>query len=136
MTLRFEIEDGAEIWRRDFDGRAMVSKQSLGTGRHQGLLIERVGIFNLGLALVEDSGRLKLVARSFDVCGLPLPKFLAPILNAYEYAIGDRFHFHVELGVPLLGSLVRYEGWLGPTGCGSPTRDEKERADVDHDNRT
>jgi len=40
---------------------------------------------------------------------------LAPRCNAYEYAAAGRFHFHVELGHPLTGLIVRYQGWLAPT---------------------
>jgi len=29
-------------------------------------------------------------------------------------ADGGRFNFHVEIGLPLIGRIVRYRGWLMP----------------------
>ena len=37
-----------------------------------------------------------------------------PALNSYEFAQDGRFHFHVEIGHPLTGLIVRYRGWLVP----------------------
>jgi hypothetical protein len=43
---------------------------------------------------------------------LPLPRFLAPTGNTFERAEDGRFHFHVEIGFPWTGLIVRYRGWL------------------------
>ena len=67
-----------------------------------------------GMALVLDQGRLRLIVRRWSMFGIPLPLSLAPGGNAYEYAENGRFHFHVEIGHPLTGSIVGYRGWLVP----------------------
>jgi Domain of unknown function (DUF4166) len=46
--------------------------------------------------------------------GIPLPPAMAPRSNAYEFARDGRFHFHVEIGHPVTGLIVRYRGWLVP----------------------
>jgi hypothetical protein len=33
---------------------------------------------------------------------------------AWEEVKDDRFRFHVEIILPLIGPVVRYEGWLEP----------------------
>ncbi len=58
--------------------------------------------------------RLQLVLRRWSFLGLPLPLRLGPVGDAYEFAADGRFHFHVELGHPLTGLIVRYRGWLAP----------------------
>ena len=36
------------------------------------------------------------------------------MFDAYESADDGRFNFHVEIRLPLIGSIVRYRGWLMP----------------------
>src|SRR6478735_1777828 len=49
------------------------------------------------LALVCDSDRMRLLVRRWRVCGIPMPRALAPRGNSYEFAQAGRFHFHVEI---------------------------------------
>ncbi len=46
------------------------------------------------------------------VLGLSWPAMLAPALEAWEGAAGTQYDFAVEIRLPLLGRLVRYEGRL------------------------
>jgi hypothetical protein len=75
---------------------------------------ERFGPLKVGMALVLDGGRLRLIVRRWSVFGIPLPLCLAPGGDSYEYAADGRFHFHVEIGHPMTGLVVRYQGWLVP----------------------
>jgi hypothetical protein len=115
IEVRFEAKNGAEIWQRNFAGQRFSSSQSEGTGRSSRLLAERFGPFTFGLAVLAGSGQLTLVLRRWSLLGIPLPLVLAPRSDSYEF-VGDdgRFHFHVELRLPLAGLLVRYRGWLVP----------------------
>ena len=112
--VRFEVRNGIEIWRRDFAGKTFSSFQSEGTGRSARLLSERFGPFTFGLAVLAETGRLTLVLRRWSFLGMPLPLVLAPRSNSYEFVDEGRFHFHVELKLPLAGLIVRYRGWLVP----------------------
>ena len=40
--------------------------------------------------------------------------WLAPKGPAFEEERDGRFRFHVEIGHPLTGLIVRYQGWLQP----------------------
>jgi hypothetical protein len=112
VRVDFRRESGREIWRRDFAGKNFCSTQEEGRGRFERLLCERFGPFAFGLALVLDGGRLHLVVRKWSAFGIPMPLALAPRGEAFESADGGRFNFHVEIGLPLVGLIVRYRGWL------------------------
>lgn len=106
--------DGVETWTRTFGGRTLQSRQEEGRGRYEGLVVERFGPTRFGMAVTEADGRLRLVLRRWDVLGVPMPRWLMPRVLSGEHADDGRFHFLVDISVPVLGRLVRYEGWLVP----------------------
>jgi hypothetical protein len=112
VSVTFTATPRCETWRRTFDRRSFTSVQSEGTGRNERLLVERFGPFRFGLAVVLSDERLNLVVRTWDFLGMPLPLWLAPGGEAYEYAEDGLFHFHVEINHWLTGLIVRYHGWL------------------------
>jgi hypothetical protein len=114
VKVSFRLKDGREIWRREFAGRVMQSTQEEGQGRFERLICERFGPFAFGLALVLRGGRLLIVVRRWTMFGIPMPLALAPSGDAYESTDDGRFNFHVEIGLPLIGMIVRYRGWLVP----------------------
>jgi hypothetical protein len=114
VTVSFRARAGREHWRRTFAGCSFASTQEEGRGRFERLVCERFGPLAFGMALVWEGDRMRLVLRRWSMLGIPLPLFLAPRSNAYEFAQGGRFHFHVEIGHPLMGPIVGYRGWLIP----------------------
>jgi hypothetical protein len=112
VTVTFEAKDGREIWTRDFAGKRFSSIQYLGGGRDEGLICERFGPLVFAMALVIADGKMQLVVRQWSAFGIPLPRFLMPAGNTFESAEDGRFHFHVEIGFPWTGLIVRYRGWL------------------------
>jgi hypothetical protein len=117
VRVDFKVENGVEHWTRTFAGRAFHSTQEQGRGRSEWLLCERFGPLCVGLAVIVDQGRLRLVVRRWSLLGIPMPRWLAPSSNSYEYAENGRFRFHVEIGHPLTGLIVGYRGWLVPHDC-------------------
>lgn len=114
VRVVFKAERGREIWTRTFAGRSFHSTQEQGRGQFEWLLCEHFGPVNAGMALIVDDGRLRLIVRRWSVFGIPMPLALAPRGDSYEYAEDGRFRFHVEIGVPLIGPIVSYRGWLVP----------------------
>ena len=115
VTVSFSLRDGREHWQRTFAGHSFASTQEQGRGRFERLLCERFGPLNIGMALVVEDGRMRLVIRRWSFCGIPLPLALAPRSNAYELADEQgRFNFHVEISHPFMGLIVGYRGWLIP----------------------
>lgn len=115
VQVDFRVKNGKEIWKRNFAGYTFLSVQSEGKGRYQGLLAERFGPLTFGLALVLKNQKLHLTVRRWSVFGIPMPLFLAPSGDSYEHCEDGKFHFHVEITLPLIGRIVHYRGWLTPS---------------------
>jgi len=114
VTVNLIARNGGEVWERRFAGKKMRSIQEEGRA---GLLIERFGPFAFSMTVTVADGRLSLDVREGWMLGIPLPAVLRPRITAYEHDEGDRFNFHVDLALPLIGRLVRYIGWLEPEGA-------------------
>src|SRR5512144_1685301 len=95
-------------------GSLSGSTQEEGRGSFDRLMCERFGPFAFGIALKREADRLRLVIRRWSVLGIRLPHALAPFGSAYESAEDGRFHFHVEIRLPVIGLIVGYRGWLVP----------------------
>jgi hypothetical protein len=105
-------EGAGERWVRDFGGARFSSSQHCGTGRNDGLLVERFGIIRVALALVVEGDRLCLVPRRWSCLGLPLPRILLPQGRSFETERDGKFRFDVQIAVPLIGLIVAYRGSL------------------------
>jgi len=112
VSVRFEAKDGRETWTRDFAGKHFSSLQFEGRGANEALACERFGPVTIAMALVLDGDCMRLISRRCTVFGIPLPKFLHPRGGIHESADDNRFNFHVEIGFPWTGLIVRYRGWL------------------------
>jgi hypothetical protein len=114
VTVKFTVESGLERWTRTFGSKSFSSTQALGTGREEHLIRESFGPFHVGLAIVLDDGRLRVIPRTWSFLGIPLPRALLPQGASYEHAANGRFNFHVEIASPLTDLIVAYRGWLVP----------------------
>jgi hypothetical protein len=115
VTVTFLTDaTGVETWGRNFAGRLMVSTQEPGRGRNAHLITERFGPFAFGLAMVTQGPKLRVIPRRWTLFGLPLPRALMPRGDSYETEQADKFRFHVEIALPLIGPVVTYDGWLDP----------------------
>lgn len=112
LSVDFTCREGKEVWRRNFNGRCFQSVQRAGTGRFHGKVLEYFGPLCFAFILNLEDGKLHLKTVGWYCFGLPLPLALAPKGEAFEYGDGDRFNFHVEIGMPLTGLIVHYRGWL------------------------
>jgi hypothetical protein len=114
VSVRFDASGDTEIWTRTFGDESFSSHQFAGRGRSEGLLCERFGPLTFAMALVPEGTRLSLIVRRWSVFGVSLPMWLCPRSDAHEAVEGGQFRFHVEIGHPLTGLIVRYRGWLVP----------------------
>jgi hypothetical protein len=102
-----------EEWRRTFGTHPLTSFQSR---RHDGLLVERMGPVELRFALRAEGGALLYRSTGASMrlgpLRIPLPRRLAPRVEAWERPAGEpgRAHVAVEVHLPLAGLLVAYEG--------------------------
>ncbi|MBX7248089.1 MAG: DUF4166 domain-containing protein [Caulobacteraceae bacterium] len=115
VEVRFTEADGIEVWRRTFADQSFSSRQSLGRGRSEGLVVERFGAIGIAMAVTVEDGRLNLHIRRATFLGVPLPGFLRPRLETFETVDArGRFVFDDRVSMPLAGLIVHYRGWLTP----------------------
>ncbi|PRC94067.1 DUF4166 domain-containing protein [Solimicrobium silvestre] len=102
----------AESWQRNFNGKIFRSEISNGQGKYEHLICERFGPFTFGIALVPENGKLNYEVRRWRFLQIPLPGFLCPGGDSFEYVSNDKFYFNVEIKYALSGLIVSYRGWL------------------------
>ncbi|WP_422015162.1 DUF4166 domain-containing protein [Reyranella sp.] len=113
IEVDFVVRGGRETWIRRVGGRTMRSEQYIGLRRPGGWIVERFGPFAFDLAVPVRDGRLELVIAGMRFGKVPLPRVLWPLINAAETEDEEgRFRFDVEIGLPWIGRLVRYRGFL------------------------
>ena len=110
LHVAFAEQGGIECWTRFFGDQRFRSYLS----EHRGLLIERFGPLRFRFDLHATSTGLDMRMKGWSVLGLPLPLALAPRSPAREWQEGERFRFDVPISLPVIGSIVRYSGWLIP----------------------
>ena len=108
MSVEGEHLPDRMIWNRRFGERKLESCFRL----QQGRLIESLGPFRLQLRLEVRDDRLRYVLERATLFGIPVPRSLAPDLEAWEGEREGRYDFAVEVRLPFIGRLVRYEGLL------------------------
>lgn len=119
--LRVSISsDGNTLhWNRQFNDRDEFRSLFVPVGRFpSGHWVECSGRIQLRLrvSLVEGSWHWQHLGSS--LWGLPLPRWLMPRTTAYKEVRHGMYHFHVEVAVPLVGTVLSYSGDLEP---GSPS---------------
>lgn len=122
LHVGFAERDGRETWRRDFGGHRFRSELSA----CKGLLVERFGPIRFAFALPSDGAGLSMELRHWSIFGVPLPRLLAPRIDAREWQEDDHFRFDVAVSAPLAGHIVRYSGWLRPLDEAAPTAAERQ----------
>lgn len=108
-TVVFDVDPKGETWRRNFGGRQMISTLIY----RDGLLHERLGALQFRFWLHVADGALWWQVAGVRLFGiLPLPVGLFQNVHCCEREADGRYEFTVEAGMPLMGTIVRYAGWL------------------------
>ena len=109
--ILIEAGRNRSVWRRRIAGGRFVSR--LSSPRSKGRVVERFGPFAFDLTLTPEGETLVYRVAGWRWLGLPMPRALAPTTRTHEAVDGQgRFVFDVEIGLPGLGRMVRYRGWL------------------------
>lgn len=110
---------GGEIWRRRFGRRTFRSRlRYLGSGR----VSEQFGPLTFDLTLPVTGGRMGMQVSKGRFLGLiPLPRWMLPVSETYEFVDKGKFQFDVRISHPLIGLIVHYRGWLVPGPDGDPS---------------
>lgn len=107
-----KVTEKGEVWERDFGGHVMRSLCELAPS--SGRFRERFGGFLFELDLKVEDGAVHMPVRRAWCLGVPLPKFLLPLSETWEFEQNGTFQFDVTLYAPTGGLMVRYRGYLKP----------------------
>ncbi len=112
VTVTVDRCEGEEIWQRNFGGCRFASRLRYEGGN---VVSERFGPFDILLGLSAENSEVRMPVTGWRIGRMKLPLFLAPTSDTREFAGDDgRFHFDVRIGLPLIGLLAHYRGWLEP----------------------
>ena len=112
VAVRLEVSPTGtgERWVRSFAGRPLVTFQTV----EGGLLMERGGPICFGLVLEVVEGGMTFRTRRAWLLGIPLPKWIAPNVEAEVVPNEAGWRAEVRLRLPLLGRILDYEGEVVP----------------------
>lgn len=110
LHVDFAEERGADRWTRHFGPHGFHSVLS----QRGASLVERFGPLRFRFALPADSGGLAMELKGWSFLGLKLPAWMAPHTEAREWQEDERFRFDVRIGLPFVGEIIHYSGWLLP----------------------
>lgn len=115
LRVRFVADGRGELWERTFAGRRFASYQFPAERSLEPIVFERFGPITIALRLNLDGSHLDIVPQRWSLLGVPLPQSLMPVGETFETVDEQgRFNFHVEIGHPSFGRIVRYRGYLVP----------------------
>ncbi len=108
------VPDGrGQRWVRRFGPHTLTTHQV----EERGLLVESSGPASLGFMLSVENGVLRFRVRRAWLLGVPWPRWLAPTIEADNWAREpDGWRVRVQFRVPLLGLVGQYEGDVLPEG--------------------
>ena len=110
IKVSMDLQGEKEIWTRTIGKSAFKSVLSEGQNRNE--IFERFGPVKFKIKLLHRDGRLHYGLDIARFLGIPLPKFLTPNSETYEWSRDGKFKFHVDISLPLLGRLIQYKGTL------------------------
>ncbi|MBI1213520.1 MAG: DUF4166 domain-containing protein [Alphaproteobacteria bacterium] len=112
-TVTIERTGQEEIWTRRFGDTAFASRMSAAV---YGGLTETFGLISMLLEPLPTQRGFTLAVKGWRLGLIPLPAFLMPSTRANAGMDDEgRYTFDVWIGMPLIGRLVHYRGWLTET---------------------
>ncbi len=109
-SVSIERTGPQEIWTRRFGTETFTSRMS---AQRFGGLCESFGPIVLALEPQPTSRGFTLAVKGWRLGPIPLPRFLMPTTRAQAGMDAQaRYTFDVWIGIPLIGRLIHYRGWL------------------------
>jgi hypothetical protein len=106
---------GREIWHRRFAGHPILTHLEPAGEARRPVIVERFRFgVTFALQITERDGSLRFELRGMRVCGIPMPRFLWPLLDAEERSERGGFRFDINIALRGFGRLIHYRGWVRP----------------------
>ena len=110
--VTFSNRGDAEVLTRRYGDNRLETVQKQGVGKESVYLVEKFGPVGLLLKLHGNETGIRFEIVRVRVFGIPLARCIWPTLDAHEWVEEDWYRFSVEIGLPVVGRIVRYEGRL------------------------
>ncbi len=112
VTVTMQRRGKTETWTRDFAGSRFRSHLS---AREGGGITERFGPLSFDIDLAVQGNKIAYPLMRGRCLGIPMPRWALPRSDTHEQIDGEgRASFDVAISMPLVGPVVRYQGWLTP----------------------
>lgn len=100
-------------WDRSFNNQNQVRSLFVPVGDiNNGYWVEHTAPLCMNLTVDINNGGWHWRCLNVSFLGLPIPLWCIPHTNAYKVIDNDNYRFHVEFTLPLIGTLVCYQGLL------------------------
>ena len=101
------------LWSRTFDDQPPLLSVFTPVGTvDDGYWLESTGPLSMQLTVEIIEGGWYWRCLGIRLLGLPVPRWLMPRTNACKTIEAGGYRFHVGVSLPLLGTLVHYQGLL------------------------
>jgi hypothetical protein len=110
VHLQVVAADGRERWIRDFGAHRLVTEQWMDGD----LLVEAAGPIRFLFRLTATEHGMEFDMERCRVATVPLAMAIAPRVSARLRGLATSWQVTVQVDVPILGMVVRYEGEMSP----------------------
>jgi hypothetical protein len=111
VRVEVQAHGDAQKWVRSFGQHVFATVHS----DYRGLLVESAGPMSFGFELAVEDASLNFVMRQAWFCGIPLPGFCRPNIEARNIADDTGWRVEVRMRLPVLGLVIQYEGHVAQT---------------------
>jgi len=117
LLVSISHDDEYLHWNRRFDDQQSVESLFKPVGQiGNGYWLETTGLLSMKLTVDIKDGGWYWRCLNVNFLDFPLPLWLTPRSNAYKIIENGMYRFHVSFSLPVLGSLVSYQGLLEAEG--------------------
>lgn len=115
LVVNIAHENDTLLWSRCFNQSVILTSEFKPSGDiNNGYWIEKTGPLTMHLTVDIHQGGWFWRCVQVRLWGLPIPRWLIPMMSAYKLIENNQYRFHVSFSYPTLGTLVSYQGLLSP----------------------
>ncbi len=116
LSVEIDHDSKGLHWNRCFNYKDQVYSLFQPNGQiGSGYWVEKTGPLEMRLTVDIRDGGWYWRCLKVKFSGIPVPLWLIPEATAFKRIENSKYRFHVEFSLPVLGSLVRYQGLLEAT---------------------
>lgn len=110
IVVQIISQTGREFWQRVIGASVLQTRHDV----VQDWLEEKVGRFRFLHRVTVVEGGLHYRQERVYYCGIRLPRFLSPIVEAYAKGDETGWNLNVTVSCPRCGPICQYQGWITP----------------------